>query len=424
MASPSPPPRPTDVVVAAGCWLVAIGGLLASPVLAAAEGPSSVVVAAPGSFGWWSALVAVTVQAGALLWARSAPRAVLVAVAAVPLLLSVAGSADTFSLTGLAVVVAAFVVGLRVRWRRLRASLGFAATALVVGGSVNGLADGRVDAGLVVLAAVLQVVTVLGAPLLVASALAARREARDAGRRELAAVAREHDALVQAAVAQERTAMARELHDIAAHHLSGIALMAAAIERQIDTDPDTAKRSVRQVREQSTTVLDDLRRLVGLMREEDTDAPRSVASLAAVPELVAQWRADGAPVELRVHAAPGARSLGAGVGTLAQLALYRIAQESLTNAANHAHGAPTVVELDDRDEEVMVLTVTNGPGGRDTSAGGGFGLVGMQERADLLGAELRHGRTAEGGWQVRVKMSRDVSGRSGPPPRPGQEVGP
>ena len=89
------------------------------------------------------------------------------------------------------------------------------------------------------------------------------------------ALEREHDALVQAAIARERTAMARELHDIAAHHLSGIAVMTAAIATQIDTDPAAAKRAVGQVRQQSTEVLRDLRSLVGLLREdqEPEDSP-------------------------------------------------------------------------------------------------------------------------------------------------------
>jgi signal transduction histidine kinase len=407
-------PRAADVAVAAGCWVVLVAVLTVIGLLAAGQ-DSSVLVEPPGSRGWWLTFAVVTAQAVALVWLRASPRAVLVAVACLPLPLSLADTADSFSVTGLAVLVAVLLTGLRLPWRRVRSAVAVATVVLVVGVFVNGLVDGRLGVWAALAAAGAQAVGVVGIPLLVAGAIAGQREAHEAGRRELQAVAREHDALVRTAVAQERTAMARELHDIAAHHLSGIALMAAAIDRQIDTDPETAKRSVRQVRAQSTAVLDDLRRLVGLMREDD-EAPRSVASLGALPELVEQRRAGGAPVELRTLPAAGGRPLGEGVGTLAQLAVYRIAQESLTNAATHAPGAATVVEVDDRRDDALVLTVTNEPGLPDPSSTSGFGLLGMQERADLLGATLRYGPRPGAGWQVRLEVPRDLSGRGGPPP--------
>jgi signal transduction histidine kinase len=273
-----------------------------------------------------------------------------------------------------------------------------------------------------VLAALVQAASIVGLPLLVGLVVRSRRDARDARRDELTARVGERDALVQAAVARERTAMARELHDIAAHHLSGIALMAAVVDRQIDTAPEEAHRGIRQVRAQSMDVLDDLRRLVGLLREDpDQDAERSVETLAAVPELVDRARAAaGGSVELRVHEAPG-RPLGQGIGPLAQLAVYRTVQESLTNAAAHAPGSACVVEVDDRDAAALVATVINGPGdgaaaaaGRSlASAAGGFGLLGMRERAELVGAELAAGSTAEGGWRVRMAVPRERDARAG-----------
>ena len=90
-------------------------------------------------------------------------------------------------------------------------------------------------------------------------------------------------------MSRERAAMARELHDIAAHHLSGIALMAAVIDRQIDSDPERAHEGVRQVREQSTAVLEDLRRLVGLLRD-DAPAERAVETVAGIVDLVERAR--------------------------------------------------------------------------------------------------------------------------------------
>nr|WP_247601822.1 sensor histidine kinase [Cellulomonas denverensis] len=194
--------------------------------------------------------------------------------------------------------------------------------------------------------------------------------------------------------------MARELHDIAAHHLSGIALMASAIDRQLESDPAAAREGLHQVREQSRVVLTDLRRLVGLLREDDP-AETSAWSLASVPGLVRE------PVMLRVWR--GDRELGAGVGPLAQLAGYRMVQESLANARSHAPGAACVVEVDDRDGAACVLTVTNGPPSAPPvlSDGGGHGLRGMAERAELVGGDLRYGPTAEGGWQVWLRLPRE-----------------
>nr|WP_277344786.1 histidine kinase [Cellulomonas sp. IC4_254] len=194
--------------------------------------------------------------------------------------------------------------------------------------------------------------------------------------------------------------MARELHDIAAHHLSGIALMASAIDRQITTDPEAARQGVREVREQSRVVLADLRRLVGLLRQDD-GAETSALTLAAVRDLV------GADAVLDVL--PADADPGDGVGPLAQLAGYRMVQESLANARAHAPDAACRVTVDARAADVVVLTVRNGPPGREPvpSEHGGHGLRGMRERAELVGADLRHGPTPDGGWEVRLVLPRE-----------------
>ncbi|WP_114126656.1 sensor histidine kinase [Desertihabitans brevis] len=399
-----PAPGATDLLVAAGCWLVVVGVLLALPLLAAAE-PGTPPLPAPGGPGWWSGLGTLTAQAVALVLAGRSPRVVLGVVALLPLPLALAGTGELFSLTSTPVAVAVFLAVLRRPLRALVVPLVLAGLAVTAGEAVNTLTVGAAGPLTAVGLGVVQALGALGAPLLLAVAVVGRREARDARREELRAVRRERDALVRAAVAEERTAMARELHDIAAHHLSGIALVAAALDRQIETDPATARRSVAQVREQTTAVLADLRRLVGLLRT-DTEAIRAAESVAAIATLVERRREAGTAVELVTRAAADDAPLAAGVGPVAQLAVYRIAQEALANAAGHAAGAPVRVEVDDRDPGALVLTVTNGPGGTDREGPSGFGLVGMRERADLLGAELHSGPTADGGWQVRVRMPR------------------
>ncbi|WP_159796510.1 sensor histidine kinase [Puerhibacterium puerhi] len=407
--APRRAPRRADVAIGAACAASSVALLLAVPVLVAADPEAAGLVrVTPGELGWWAFAAGLVLQGALLAWVRTAPATILVAVAAVGAALSWTAPAGVYGLTSVAVLAAVLLAALRTPVGRLRTALAGAALLVLAGEVVDGVRAEGLTAVTAVLAAVVQSVAIVGGPLLVALVVRARRDVREARRAEQRARSAERDALVQAAVARERTAMARELHDIAAHHLSGIALMAAAIDRQIDTAPARAHEAARQVRAQSTAVLDDLRRLVGLLRD-DAEAPRAVESLATVRELVERAR-DRAPVELRVL--PGdRRAPGAGVGPLAQLAAYRTVQEALANAALHAPGAACVVEVDDTADERVVVRVVNAPApapavGR-TSAGG-FGLRGMRERADLVGADLRYGPTAAGGWEVRLDLPREA----------------
>lgn len=397
-------PQRADLVAAAVTGVLAVAALLALPVLAAADPAEPLDAPPPGTAGWWLVLLGLVVQAGAVAWARATPRVALLAVAAVPVLLSAVVPGSTAGLTSLAVVVAVYRAVVTVPVARLRAVL---VVVVVLLGVASGTEAARVeDAALLVLgAAVAQAVGVVALGLVPALVVASRRAVVAAQAGELRALAREQDALLATALATQRTAMARELHDIAAHHLSGIALMASAIDRQIGTDPEAARRGLREVRDQSRVVLTDLRRLVGLLREDD-GAETSVLTLAAIPGLATGPGAgDGVTVEVRGGDGP----LGAGVGPLAQLAAYRTVQEALANARTHAPGAPCRVTVDDRDPDAVVLTIRNDAPAAEPvpSAHGGHGLRGMGERAALVGADLRHGPTPDGGWQVRLRVPRD-----------------
>ncbi|WP_157677072.1 sensor histidine kinase [Auraticoccus monumenti] len=410
-------PHRRDLMVATGLWLLVLTVLLTVPLLAAGDASLS-GFGPPTARAGWALAATFTAQAAALAWAGRVPRSSLLLVAALPLPAATLGAGEAYSLASAAVTVAVLLTALAVPLRTMAPCLGAAAVLVAVGELVNGVSGGFPAASAVV-TGLLQAVGAVGAPLLLALAITGRRDATLARRQEQGAVAREQDALVRAVVAGERTAMARELHDIAAHHLSGIALMAAAVDRQIDTDPERAKRSVRQIRTQSTAVLDDLRRLVGLLRESG-DATRSVHTLEAVAELVEGRRATGADVELVTLRAEDGRPLGTGTGPLAQLGLYRIVQESLANAARHAPGAPVMVEVDDRSAEALTLSVTNGAGPTAAGTSPGFGLIGMRERAELLGGRLEHGPTPDGGWRVRLRIPRDPDHRP-QQPTPEQE---
>ena len=293
--------------------------------------------------------------------------------------------------------------------RRLRIALLCAASLVAVGQCLNGLRGGAPFTLSAVGAAAGQAAVVLGLPLLVGALIAARRAADESYSRQLAALHGEQEALLAAASSRQRIAMSRELHDIAAHHLSGIALLAAAIVRQVDDDPAGAKASAGQVREQSRAVLSDLRRLVGLLRE-DGDAARPVETIAALTALVQDRCAAGAAIELTVTGPVVRRA--AEVGPVGQLVVHRMVQESLSNASAHAPGARCTVEVATTEGRGLVVVVRNEAvdapraEARDEHRSG-FGLRGMAERAELVGGSLTYGPSEAGGWQVLLVVPFD-----------------
>ncbi|MDP4332727.1 histidine kinase [Curtobacterium sp. A7_M15] len=433
-AMPTIRERRTDLLVAAGTAVIALGLLLGLPPLdaldsdtagAAGTGPAFPAV---GGRAWTLLAVTLLVQSALLLGARRAPRPVLLAVGALPILLALVSTSTAFGLTALPVVVAVVLAALRVPLPRLWPTVAGSAVLVAVGtGTTWAVTSGAMRSGVLVgLGAsvgqgVLQAVGAVGLPLVVTLIVRSRRELRaarraesdartaaaDARSAEAAALAREQDARVEAAVSRERAAMARELHDIAAHHLSGIALMSAVVDRQIDTDPDSAHEGVRQVREQSTAVLEDLRRLVGLLRD-DAPAETAVETVAGIVDLVEHAR-NRTAVALTVQ--PGDHPLADGIGPLTQLVAYRTVQEALANVALHAAGAPCTVTVDDRDPDHLTVRVENGAPAAPSvgsSPAGGNGLRGMRERAELVGARLQVGPSADGGWTVQLEAAREA----------------
>ncbi|WP_432511474.1 sensor histidine kinase [Kineococcus sp. SYSU DK001] len=402
---PTGPVRRPDVLLAAGTGLLSLALLTAAPALTAGEAlaPGQAAPAA-GTGPWWLTAALLTAQAAALVPLRAAARTTLLVVAASTAVLAATAPAALHGIGGPALVVAVAVTTATARVRTGPA-LAVAALVVAVGEVVGAVTGADAGAGGAALQAAGQAAGLVGLPALGGLVVRTRLDLRRARDQERAALLRERHALVEAAVARERTAMARELHDIAAHHLSGIALMAAVVDRQLDTDPARAREGVRQIRAQSTGVLDDLRRLVGLLRE-DTAGTRSVESLDTLPDLVERVR-ERQPVVLRRS---GPADPGEGIGPLAQLAAYRAVQEALSNAAVHAPGAECTVELRDLGDR-LVVSVVNAPPERPAPRRetGGFGLRGMRERADLVGARVRYGPTPEGGWSVELELVREAS---------------
>lgn len=403
-------PARAEVLVALVCASVVVAIWLLLPLWAAAEPDARDGLPKVGSLAWWLSLIVALAQSAMLAWRLRRPGVVSVVAAAMVPVGAATGMGSAIGLTSIAVLVAVYSLATTRPWAAIWSKLSVI-SALLGGGHI--LAGLRTDVPVweAVLNAVVQAVTLVGLPVAVAAFVVTRRESQTAREDRVQALEREHDALVQAAVAGERTAMARELHDIAAHHLTGIAVMSAAIAGQIDTDPAGAKAAVGDVRQQITAVLRDLRSLVGLLRFHDattTDEDARVESLAGVSDLVSEVAAAGRAVALTTLVAADRSGLGSGIGPLAQLAAYRTVQESLANAGRHASGARCEVEIDDRDPEALVVTVRNAaptgpfePGVRE-----GFGLVGMKERAELTGSHLEVGPTPLGGWQVRLRTPR------------------
>ena len=244
-------------------------------------------------------------------------------------------------------------------------------------------------------------------PMLGGAALASSRR-YEHSRQEL--LRREHGRQLEVALIQERRRLAGELHDVAAHHLAGIVVQAAALERLIDRDPQTARDAAQQLRRQAKETLSGLRSVVGLLRS-DEEAEESSPGLRDLPELVASTRALGVDIELLDDGILSGGADEADVGDalflspLADTAVFRVAQQAISNALQHAPGAPITVELR-RTEDSLELTVLNGPAYRPSTdpGGGGTGLTVMRERADAVGGSLHAGPVEGGGWRVRLVL--------------------
>ena len=244
-------------------------------------------------------------------------------------------------------------------------------------------------------------------PMLGGAALASSRR-YEHSRQEL--LRREHGRQLEVALIQERRRLAGELHDVAAHHLAGIVVQAAALERLIDRDPQTAREAAQQLRRQAKETLSGLRSVVGLLRS-DEEAEESSPGLRDLPELVASTRALGVDIELLDDGILSGGADEADVGDapflspLADTAVFRVAQQAISNALQHAPGSPITVELR-RAEDSLELIVLNGPARRlpTDPGGGGTGLTVMRERADAVGGALQAGPVEGGGWRVRLVL--------------------
>ncbi|GAB3444271.1 sensor histidine kinase [Actinophytocola sediminis] len=207
----------------------------------------------------------------------------------------------------------------------------------------------------------------------------------------------EQESRTEQAVTKERVRIARELHDVVAHHMSVIAVQTGLAQYVFDDDPATARVAVNAIGTTSREALREMRRLLVLLRTDDEPGDTAL-SLAHLPELVDRMRSIGLPVTLDL-ADPG--DLPSGL----QLCAYRVVQEALTNVVKHAGFAGTDVVVG-RDADRLVVRVTNEPGHPSPVArsGIGHGLVSMRERAELYQGTVSVRGRADGGFVVELTL--------------------
>ncbi|GAA3500498.1 histidine kinase [Streptomyces prasinosporus] len=199
---------------------------------------------------------------------------------------------------------------------------------------------------------------------------------------------------------EERTTIARELHDVVAHHMSVVAIQAEAAPYRVENPPPELERAFATIRENAVAALTELRRILGVVRAEDYEAPDAPQpTLADLDALLVNVRDAGLEVEKVTTGA--VRELPPGV----ELSAYRIVQEALSNSLRHAPGAGARVEIG-YVLGGLGLRVVNGPapepGLVKPSPGAGHGITGMRERVTMLNGEMTAGPTGDGGYEVAV----------------------
>jgi signal transduction histidine kinase len=213
---------------------------------------------------------------------------------------------------------------------------------------------------------------------------------RDETRRQIAEVRRDQAALT------ERSRIARELHDVVAHHVSMMVIRAETARVGTPGLPPAAGESLTAIRDTGRQALSEMRRLLGVLRADPADR-HPQPGLGRLDELVNAARAAGTDVHLRWQGPP--RAVPDGV----QLCAYRIIQEALTNVRRHAPGATAEVLLRYIDHALQVSVSDDGPGPAD-SVVDGHGMLGMRERAATIGGTLRAGSAAGGGFLIEADL--------------------
>ena len=318
-----------------------------------------------------------------LAWRRTAPLPAVAGSMAGAMVLALLTRSDTEPQTPIVVMlVAAYSAGAHLPRREALAGLGLVIAAILV--------DEPGD-------------TIVLGPVCLGAWLAGRlwqgRE-RDAVRMaELAeALERERVEERRLAVAEERARIARELHDVVAHAMTTIVLEAGAERLHLGRGQERIGETLRGIEHTGRQALDEMRRLLGVLREgDDVPALAPQPRLARLDELVEHLGRAGLAVDLRIAGRPVDVAPGLDVNA------YRIVQEALTNVLKHS-GAATASVVVTYEGRALVLEVTDDGRGDARNGAGGHGLTGLRERVALFGGELEAGDRPEGGFAVRARL--------------------
>ncbi|MFB7308279.1 sensor histidine kinase [Streptomyces sp. NPDC056192] len=360
-------PRRVDALVTVAVMALGVVDSWVKPSSGLLTGlPTPVIAAASGAVG------------ATLWWRRSRP----------DLVAAVVIVAYVVTFTPVALAVAMYTIGTVHRRPRILAAY----TAAGFAAGILGLRGGLPDAG--VREAAYSLALILG-PLAVGYVVAVRRDLTAATQARVADLEREHLVLDERARAEERAAIAREMHDVVGHRVSNMVLAAGALQVGPAAGHPDVVRTAELIRSDGRQALEELREILGVLSVGHPvhwapTAPQP--DVAQLPGIVAHATERGQSVQLEVNGHP--ETLSAPV----QRAVHRIVQESLTNAAKHAPGARVRVEVDCRSDGVHVSVGNGAPTGRPTAdlPSGGHGLVGLAERVELLGGTLTAGPHGDG----------------------------
>ncbi|MFD6564027.1 sensor histidine kinase [Micromonospora profundi] len=373
-----------DVAVSAGVLLFGLAGATNQP-------------------GGWAASGVGAAMAVALLFRRMHPSAVTVVVGTLALVQVIAGWGPLAF--DVAVLIALYSV---VKYgRRLRD--GVLAGAVAAVGVL--LAAAQTPAGISWWGTAMWYALVTGAVWLVALNVRTRRLYVLSLEERASTLEREREAESRAAVAEERTRIARELHDVVAHSMAVMIVQADGARFMLDRDPEQARTAVKVVADTGRSALEEMRRLVGVLRDAGpseaggsavvADPEHRRLAVAELPDLLARFRDAG--LRVRDTVTGEAPTLPPGL----ELTVYRVVQEALTNALKHAGvGADVEVTLAYTDDAVVVRVVDDGQGRPVVSPAlsGGHGLLGMRERVTVYDGTLTAGPRPTGGWQLEARL--------------------
>ncbi|WP_128803283.1 MULTISPECIES: sensor histidine kinase [unclassified Streptomyces] len=379
-------PLALDAALAAGVLLCMMAGSFVDP-----NGPHGIAwgVRTPDPL----ALVLMTLGALALVFRRRAPRTVLALTGTVSVVESVMD--DPRAPVAMSAVIALFTVAASTdrltTWRLGLLTMTVLTGAAMLAGPLPWYAQEN-----------LAIFAWTGIGATAGDAVRSRRAVVQAIRERAERAERTREEEARRRVAEERLRIARDLHDVVAHHIALVNVQAGVAAHVMDKRPDQAKEALAHVREASRSALNELRATVGLLRQSgDPEAPTEPApGLDRLDELAGTFRSAGLPVE--IARADQGTTLPAAVG----LAAYRVIQEALTNVQKHAGAdAKAEVSVVRVGPNIEITVLDNGSGEDDEPvSGGGHGLLGMRERVTALRGTLTTGPRYGGGFRVHAVL--------------------